>query len=129
MRRPEIGIDHQRIAHDIAGRALRDVLQHRQVREWPRDLVVARDAATGDPMRRYARELPALEHQAPRIAAVMAAHHVDQRGLARSVRPDQAQDLPAPYFELDAVERLHALERLRHAADDENCVSGYCFYF
>ena len=54
------------------------------------------------------------------VGRVMAAHDVDERRLPRAVRSDQSEDLAAPHLELDVRERLHALERFRHVAHDED---------
>src|SRR5439155_20680512 len=98
--------------HLAEHRRQRDVLEHGEMAEGPRDLVGARDAAARDAMRRFARQLAAFELDAARIGAVMPAHYVDQRRLARAVRTDEAEDLAAAHFEPYGVERLHPLERL-----------------
>src|SRR5262249_50745070 len=71
----------------------RHILQHAQPTEGPRDLVRATDAGPGDAMRRQRRDIPPIEQQLSAMLAIVAADDVDQRRLARAVRPDQAEDL------------------------------------
>jgi len=98
----------------------RDVLQHGQVIERPRDLVSTRNARPGDAMRRPAHELLAFEKKGTRVRGVMAAHHVDERRLSGAVRPYEPKDLPAAHLEARLRQRLHALERLADIAGDED---------
>ena len=68
----------------------------------------------GDVRRRRARTVPA-------VGCLEAREHVDQRRLAGAVRADQAEDLAGAQLEVDAVDRLDALEvdadRRRRASD------------
>ena len=85
-------------------------------RERPRDLIGARDAEPGDRVRRPARERRVAERDPPAVGRVVAADHVDQRGLARAVRARRARrSRPAPTAEAHAAQRLDAAERLPHA--------------
>ena len=68
------------------------------MRERPRDLVGARNAAARDAVRRHADQLPPLEHDAAAVSRVMAAHHVDERRLARAVRADEPKNFTIPDF-------------------------------
>ncbi len=94
----------------------RDVVADREVRERPRDLVGARDAGTGDPVRGQRKQVDAVETRAAGVGAEVPAHDIDQRRLARSVGADHAEDLACAHVEVDAVERANALERLGDAA-------------
>ncbi len=71
------------------------VLQRRQVLEQADVLERARDAALGDLVRLQPVERLAVEGEVPAVGAVDAGEHVEQRGLAGAVRPDQAVDLAA----------------------------------
>ena len=89
-----------------------DVLQHRRLADQARRLEGARDAAArarvcGAPCaQRRARRA----HAAPASGAVVAADHIQRRGLARAVRPDQSVHLAGPDLEVEPVDRAHAAE-------------------
>src|SRR6185436_14227213 len=83
------------------------------------DLVGPRDARARDAVRGRADELLALEADRAAIDRVMAAHHVDQGGLSRAIRPDQPENLAAADIEIHSGEGLHALERLGHSSHHE----------
>src|SRR5438045_4016088 len=80
--------------------------------ERPRNLIGACDPGVGDTVRWPVGELGTQEAHAPRVGAVMAAHDIDQCRLARSIGSDQTQNLAFVQLEIDAVERIQALERL-----------------
>jgi hypothetical protein len=79
------------------------------MRERPRDLVGARDAGTGDPVRGQRKQVDAIETRAASVGAKVSAHDIDQRRLARSVGANHAEDLACAHVEVDAVERTHPL--------------------
>jgi hypothetical protein len=89
------------------------------VREQARDLVGARDARARDAMRRAARRSRGRRTRCCPRRRGNAPNHVDQRRLARAVGAEHAEDLAFADFEVDAVERAHAGERLAHAAHDQ----------
>ena len=69
-----------------------------------------------DRVRRQVGDRPAGEGDLAGVGDVEPGDHVDQRGLARAVRSDQADDLALAHVEIDPVERLHAAELLGDAA-------------
>ena len=100
-------------------RRQRHVLEHAQVREGSRDLVGARDAEPGDAMRRQPLDFAPREYHPAAIGAVMSTHDVDERRLARAIRPDEAEDLATAHDEVHAGERLHSGEGFAHAGSTE----------
>src|SRR5262249_53559629 len=74
----------------------------------------ARDADSGDGVRRQGREVPAtgIEGESARGRAVDPRDHVEHGGLARPVRTDQPDDLPCLHAEVEAVECPEAPEVL-----------------
>src|SRR5687767_4994936 len=92
------------------------VLQHRHAGEGARDLEAARDAAPRALPGRQARDLLAVELDRAGVVAQRARDAVDQRGLARAVRPDQPEALAARDSDAHAVERGEAAEALRDGA-------------
>ena len=69
------------------------VVEDRQLAERPRDLEGAGDAEMADLGRHQARDLAALEADRAGIRLERAGDQVEDRALARAVRPDQAEDL------------------------------------
>jgi hypothetical protein len=96
-----------------------DVLSHGQAAERaavlkrPRQTVPT--ASIGPP----ARHVAALELDAPSVGKVETRKDVDERGLARAVRADEADDLMPMEFERDVAKRLNALESARDAGGPE----------
>jgi hypothetical protein len=70
-------------------------------------------AEAGQAMRPDVRPAAAEQHLAG-VGPDEAAQHVQQRGLARSVRPDDAQHMPGRDGERDGVERGQPAETDRH---------------
>ena len=60
---------------------------------------------------------------APRVRSEQGREHADERGLPRSVRPEQSEDRPLRDVEVDTRERTRAGEALGHSLD-VNC--GRC---
>ena len=85
------------------------------MRERPWDLVGAGDAEARDAMRARGFDLLTRECDAAAIGTVVAGNDIDERRLARAIRPDEAEDLAAADFDIDARKRLHAGKRLAHA--------------
>ncbi len=50
----------------------------------------------------------------PRVGHEQAAEDLEQRGLARAVRPQQRDELAAPHVERDAVQRMLAAKAFAH---------------
>jgi len=55
------------------------------------------------------------------VREIDPGEHVAERGLARTVRADEADDLGAVQFERHTSERLHACKRARDASGPERC--------
>ncbi len=72
-------------------------------------------AARGDRVRRLAGDVLAEERRPARRRLVDAGQHVEERRLARAVRPDQRDHLAARHREVDVVDRDEAAELLAHA--------------
>ena len=83
-----------RTARGAEGRGERHVVERGEVGERPRDLVGARHA---EPRRSACAGRPVSGASPsairPRSSRVVAADHVDERGLARAVRADEPDDL------------------------------------
>ena len=62
--------------------------------------------------------VPTVELYPTAVGPAQAEHDRDGRRLARTVRAEQRDDLPAPKLERDRVERLHRRERLGHAGEE-----------
>ncbi len=75
------------------------------------------------PVRGPARDVPLLEQHLSARRPVEAAENVDERGLARSVRADQPDDLALPQLERDVPQSLDARERAGDGGGPE-CSSG-----
>ena len=72
-------------------RADQHVVEHAQVAEHAAVLERARDAERREAFGRGARDVVAVERHAAGIGPVGARDQVEQRRLARAVRPDHAQ--------------------------------------
>jgi hypothetical protein len=70
----------------------------------------AREPDAAAAVRAPRRDVASLELHRP-SRKVEVTEHVDERRLARAVRPDQAHDLVAVQFDRDAPKRMDALER------------------
>src|SRR5207237_6244203 len=90
----------------------RDVLDRREMRERPRNLVGARDTEAGDLVRAVVGQSAWTQVDRPAIGLVVAADDVDQRRLAGAIRSDEADDLTGRDAQADATEGLDASERL-----------------
>ena len=86
------------------------VLDHGQVREELRDLKRAGDAARRALVGRQPRDVRAEQLDAPSLARQLPADHVEQRRLARTVRPDERATLARLDDQADVVYRLEAAE-------------------
>ena len=88
------------------------VFGDRHAPERPRDLEAARDAAARAHMRLQPRDVLAAEHHGAGLGTERAGNAVDQRGLSRAVRADQAEALSRTNLDADIVERGEAAEAL-----------------
>jgi hypothetical protein len=75
------------------------------------------DAELGDLARRQLGHVAALEDDAAGIGMIEAADHVEHRGLAGAVGPDDREDLALLSFERDTGDSLDAAKRLGRFAD------------
>ena len=78
-----------------------------------------RDPEPGDAMRRQARQMVLLEKCLARLGAHVTRDDVDQRGLARTVGADEAEDRALVDFERHAVDGLDAAEMPLEAIQPE----------
>src|SRR6185437_13318404 len=95
------------------------VLFHGQIQEKAQRLEGARDPAARDLVRLEAEDRLPLEANVPGVGLVDARHEVEQRRLARAVRPDHADDLALVDVQVEPVDAREAAEVLRHALDLE----------
>src|SRR5437868_8821487 len=58
------------------------------------------------------------------LRPVEAVDHIEHRGLAGAVRPDNGADLALADVERHVGDRLHAAERERHVLDCEDRLAG-----
>ena len=100
------------------------IVGDRHAHERARQLEAAREPEPGALVRGQPVELPAVEAHRAGLVGERAAQAVDQRALARSVRPDQADALARRDVEVDAVERDEAAEALAEAFDLEEGAHG-----
>ncbi len=102
-----------------------EVLEHRQPRQRSRDLEGPRHAEPGDRVGGAAREAVRAEADVTGIGRQEAAHHVEERRLARAVGPDEAGDAAAGDLQAHAVQRREAAEALLHVADRQERLSRH----
>ncbi len=102
-----------------------EVLDHGQVREHARVLEGADQAAPGEPRRVGPPHDAAVEADLPAVGGQVAGDEVEDRRLARPVRPDQTGDRPRLHGERarvhgddapEALARRFDLEQRRHEA-------------
>src|SRR3954468_8180890 len=92
-----------------------DVLQRRQVREQADVLEGSRDTRGGDAVGREAGDVACAEIEAAVVGGVHPGEDVEQRGLAGTVRANQAEDLRGLNVEGKLARRLDAAETLADA--------------
>src|SRR5204863_9631552 len=95
------------------------VLQHGRVLEQLDVLELAGDAEAGDLVRRTAQQGLAVELDRPCRRRVEAADKIEHGRLAGAVRPDQGEDLAAPYLEADVVDGADPTEAHAEMRDRE----------
>ena len=64
----------------------------------------------------WEEQIAAGEPDLPGGGRAQPAHHVEQRGLAGAVGPDQREDLATPDIEADLVDRQHAAKAYAQVA-------------
>src|SRR6266511_2552216 len=97
-----------------------DVLQDGQPGERPHDLMGAADAEVHRAVRRFPADLPAAEQDPAPGGWDGARRHREQRGLARAVGPDEAEDLPVVEPEVDVVDGPQTAEVLADGFSDQD---------
>ena len=70
------------------------------------------DAGDGRAARSNIVDSATVDGDLPRIDIQKRGNHVQERGLARAIRPDQTDDLARAAIKRHAVDRRHALETL-----------------
>ena len=88
------------------------IFKHGHAAERLRDLKRAGDAQAAAPLRREARDVGAVENNAAGVRGNRAAGNAEQRGLAGSVRSDDAERLAFAEREIDAVRHHNGTEPL-----------------
>src|SRR5689334_10966399 len=96
------------------------VFQRRELRKDADHLERAADTAAGHLPRFEAIDTLATERHLPAVERCEPGDAVEQRGLARAVRPDQTIDAPRLERERDVVDGRDAAEALTHAVDTEH---------
>ena len=89
------------------------VLGDREARQDVGNLEAARDADVDARMRRQARDVLAVEPDAPGARRQLARQLRDQGRLAGAVGPDDGVRLAMPHREVEVIGGDHAAERLR----------------
>ena len=102
----------------------RHVVNRAEALERPDGLEYVRDAGSGYEMGRNARDLAAVEDDAPAVGRDEARQAVTARALARAARAEEAEDLSLFRGERDRVERRAAPEALREPDDLEDAHQG-----
>ena len=79
-----------------------------------------RYASPLQPMRRQLGDVVTVERDAPRRRRQNACNRVEQRGLARPVRPDDRAALSLRHGKADAIDRTKRIERHDHIGERED---------
>src|SRR5262249_54948709 len=93
------------------------VLEHGHPTERPRNLEGARYPSLGDRVRGKPVETIAAEPDLAAVGRCEARDHVEERGLARAVRSDEAGDRALAHGERASGERLDAAKALGDPGD------------
>ena len=104
---PDLGPRDAGLAEGIG-----EVLEDGEVRIEGEGLEHHRDPAIG---RRDARDVLAVEFHPPAVRRLEPGDDPQGRGLAGRARPEQAEELPVPDAEVDAVQGDHRPEAFAHA--------------
>src|SRR5439155_3054889 len=98
--------------------------QHGHPSERPRNLERASDATPGDRVRRESVEPIGAETDLAAVGGCEAGDHVEERRLARAVRPDEPGDRTLADGERAAGERFDAAEAFGDAGDGQEWSRG-----
>ena len=96
-----------------------DVLHHRERREQREVLEGPPDAQRGHAVGAEAEDRPAREQDRALVGCVELAHAVEERGLPRAVRTDEADDLTIADVEGDVIQRDDAAETHRDVTNGQ----------
>ena len=99
------------------------VLQRGHRAEQPDILKRPPQPRGGPQMRRHVGDVGAVEHHLAGGGLVEAGQHVQRRGLAGTVRPDQGMDTAPPDLDIDIVDRFQAAEIFAKPLDVEHDVA------
>jgi hypothetical protein len=111
---------HESSAEQLGEETNLKVLQHGHAVEQADVLVSPRDAVLRDPVLLEPLQLHLVEHDAPAGDVVGAGAHVDERGLARTVRADYGSDHSRPEREAERVDREQRAEPLGHGFEGKD---------
>ncbi len=106
-----------RLLAELAGDADHHVVERGQVGEQPQVLEGARDAGVHDRLRPQAVEPAAAKRDAALVRLQEAGDDVEDRGLARAVRTDQAGDAALLDGEAAILQRMQSAEAMVEAGD------------
>src|SRR5262245_3924856 len=101
-----------------------EVFEHAEVVEEPDVLKGPRHPSGHDLVGRPPGDFPSVEAHAPRVRPDHASDQVEQRRLARPVRPDDADELPGVDVEVDIGSGGYPPKLLGEALDLKERVSG-----
>jgi hypothetical protein len=90
------------------------ILEDRETREQVCDLVGSPESEGRPAVRREPRDVVPEERDPPPGRRQLAADEAEQRGLPRSVGPDDGAALPRPDLQADAVHGAKTAEGPRH---------------
>ena len=93
-----------------------DVVAHREAAEQQVELERPHHSAPGNQVGARSGDVRASKEDLSRRRLEKPGDEVEQRRLARAVRPDDAEDLPFPDVKVEPVDRVHAAEALLQIA-------------
>ncbi len=102
----------------------RHVLPRREAAEHLRRLKSAGDAGSREGIRRPPYRRTAVERDLSGRGSIEARQHVEERRLARAVRPDDGVDAATIHSQADIGESRYAAKREAHAARGEQRAAG-----
>ena len=95
------------------------VIEYRHAGKRFGNLKAARQSEPRPAVRRFLADIASFETDAAFFVTQRSRNAVDERALARTVGPDEAEALARPHDEIDLVERGEAAEALGDARDFE----------
>src|SRR5262245_50548943 len=105
----------------VEQRANDHVILDAERREWPDNLESTADAAAANLIRRESIDALARERDRPAFGGKHPGNHVEKRGLAGAIRPDDRKDLALRHCKAECVNRDQAAEALGNSADRQQC--------